>query len=77
MTPTINSADTFAKLSEASRKWCVMVKPTRRRNSVLDSLTTLLDFDKDTTSFTDSIMYAFDLLSLDGYKPKMEYEDQL
>lgn len=77
MTPAVVSADTFLKLSEASRGWCLMVKPTRRRNAVLDKLTALLGMEPDTNSLDETLIYAFELLWLSGMKPKIEYEEQL
>ena len=77
MTPAVVSADTFLKLSEASKKWCLMVKPTRRKNEVLDQLTSLLGLSSDTRSLEDTLVYAFGLLWHSGLRPKLEYEEQL
>ena len=77
MTPAVVSADTFMKLSEASRKWVLMVKPARRNNSVLDQLNTLIDAKADTQALDETVAYAFDLLWLNGYSPKLDYENQI
>lgn len=77
MTPAIVSAETFLKLSEASRNWVLMVKPTRRRNSVLDDLNSLVSADKDMKTLDETITYAFDLAWQKGYCPKFEYENQI
>jgi SAM-dependent methyltransferase len=77
MTPAIVSADTFLKLSEASRNWCLMVMPTKRSNAVLDKLTALLELTPDTKALDESLIYAFGLLWLNGMKPKIEYEEQM
>ncbi len=77
MTPAILCADTFLKLSKASRNWCLMVKPTRRVNAVLDKLNALLGIESDTNALDETLMYAFELLWLYGMKPKIEYEEQL
>lgn len=42
MTSAFVSAETFSKISEASRNWVPMVRPTRRTNSVLDALNSLV-----------------------------------
>lgn len=76
MTPAVVSADSFLKLSEASRNWCLMVKPTRRSNSILDKLNSLLELEADTNSLDEALLYAFELLWLNGKKPKIEYEEQ-
>lgn len=77
MTPAIVSADTFLKLSEASRNWCLMAMPTKRSNAVLDKLTALLELTPDTKALDETLFYAFGLLWLSGMKPKIEYEEQL
>lgn len=77
MTPAIVSAETFLKLSEASRNWVLMVKPTRRTNSVLDELNRLVDAEKDTKALDETMAYAFDLAWLNGYCPRLEYENQV
>ena len=77
MTPAIVSAETFLKLSEASKNWCLMVKPTKRTNTVLDALNALLGAEQDAKSLNETIIYAFELLWLNGLKPKLEYEEQV
>ena len=77
MTPAVVSAETFMKLSEASRGWCLMVKPTRRTNSVLDVLNELVGAPVETGTLNDAIAYAFDLLWLSGMNPRMDYEEQV
>ncbi len=76
MTPAVDSADSFLKLSEASRNWCLVVKPTRRSNAVLDRLTELLGIEPDSKSLDETLLYSFELLWLYGRKPKIEYEEQ-
>ena len=77
MTPAIVSAETFMKLSQASRDWCLMVKPTRRTNIVLDGLHKALGFEQEAQSLNETVAYAFDLLWLGGMNPKMDYENQI
>ena len=77
MTPAVVSADTFLKLIEASRNWVLLVKPTRRVNSVLDELNGLVKAERDTKSLDDTLAYAFDLAWLTGGQPKLEYEDEV
>lgn len=77
MTPAIVSAETFMKLSQASRNWCMMVKPTRRTNVVLDGLYRLLGMEQEARSLNETIAYSFDLLWLNGMNPKLDYEDQV
>ena len=77
MTPAVVSAETFLKLSEASRNWVLMVKPTRRTNSVLDVLNSLVGTETDKTVLDETLAYAFDLAWLKGYCPRLEYENQI
>lgn len=77
MTPAIVSAETFLKLSEASKNWILMIKPTRRRNSVLDELNKLVNAEADTQALDATIAYAFDLAWLTGGKPKLDYADEI
>lgn len=77
MTPAVVSADTFLKLTEASRNWILMVKPTRRTNSVLDELNKLVGADKDSKALDETLAYAFDLAWLNGHCPRLEYENQV
>lgn len=77
MTPAVVSAETFLKLSEASRNWVLMVKPTRRTNSVLDELNKLVGADQDTKARDETMAYAFDLLWFMGCCPRLEYENQV
>lgn len=77
MTPAVVSAETFLKLSEASRNWVLMVKPTRRTNSVLDELNRLVGAEKDAKALDETVAYAFDLAWLNGFCPRFEYENQV
>lgn len=77
MTPAVSCVDGFLKLSCASKGWCIMVKPIRRKNSVLDKLVHILGKTSVMPQSGDSILYAFELLYLDGYNPKIEYENQM
>ncbi|EHQ91078.1 class I SAM-dependent methyltransferase [Desulfosporosinus youngiae] len=77
MTPAVVSADTFLKLSEASRGWVIMVKPTRRTNSILDELNRLVKAEQDTKALDETMVYAFDLVWRTGGRPKFEYEEQI
>ena len=77
MTPAVVSAEAFLKLSEASRDWVLMVKPARRTNSVLDELNRLVSAETDRKALDETLAYAFDLAWLNGYCPKLEYENKI
>ena len=76
MTPAITDAKTFMKLSQASRRWCLMVKPCRRTSKVYDALNNLVGAAEDKKTLDDSLIYAFALLWARGYSPHLEYEDE-
>lgn len=74
MTPAIVSADTFLKLSQASNDWVLMVKPAKRTNSVLDELCSLVGAEVESQTLEETVLYAFELAWLCGYRPKLEYD---
>jgi len=76
MTPAIQSAETFLKLSQASRGWCVMSKPTRRTDPVSDEIKKLAGITEKRESSDTDMLYAFELLWLQGLQPRFEYEKQ-
>ena len=76
MTPAITDASTFLKMSEASRNWCLMVKPSRRTNSVYDVLNSIVGAPEDKKSLDETVSYAFMLLWDEGYSPHIEYAKQ-
>jgi SAM-dependent methyltransferase len=77
MTPAIADAKTFMKLSEASRRWCLMVKPCRKTTRLYDALTAFLDLPEDKKALDDSLIYAFGLLWESGYSPRLEYDQEV
>ena len=76
MTPAIQSTDTFMKLMLASRGWCAVSKPTKRNDSVSDALTDLIGIGNKHVSKDNVILYAFELIWLNGMLPRLEYEKQ-
>ncbi|MDD3169763.1 MAG: class I SAM-dependent methyltransferase [Eubacteriales bacterium] len=76
MTPAVQSADTFLKLSQASRGWCVLSKPTRRTDPVSDEVKRLVGIAEKRESSDTDILYAFELLWLQGLQPQFRYERQ-
>lgn len=76
MTPAVASSESYLKLAEASRGWVLLVKPTRRSNSVLDTLTAMFGIEQDTKALDATLAYAFDLAWFSGGEPKLAYEEQ-
>lgn len=77
MTPAIQSADTFEKLSASSKGWCVLAKPIRRTDPVSDAVKELVGIREHRESCDEEILYAFELLWRQGYLPQLEYEKQV
>ncbi|UWG98492.1 class I SAM-dependent methyltransferase [Dehalobacter sp. DCM] len=77
MTPAVQSADTFEKLSAASKDWCVLAKPIRRTDPVSDAVKELIGIKTKRESSEEEVLYAFELLWRQGYLPGLEYEKQV
>ncbi|MDD4798709.1 MAG: class I SAM-dependent methyltransferase [Clostridia bacterium] len=77
MTPAICSAAAFEKMIACSKGYCLMAKPTRRKDSVLDQIRRIADLDETDKSFDEAISYAFDILWQLGYCPKFTYYDEV
>lgn len=76
MTPAVQSADTFEKLSVASKGWCVLSKPVRRTDPVSDVVKEIVGIRERRESADDDILFAFQLLWRQGYLPQLEYEEK-
>lgn len=76
MTPAINSVETFEKIINASKGYCMMSKPTRRHDAILDHIMQELNVTGFNFSAEDDIQNAFDYLWLSGYCPKLHYENK-
>lgn len=69
MTPAIDDAGTFEKLSLASRGWCVLSKPTRRHDPISDALRELLGIADNREDGASDIRNGFNLLWEQGLLP--------
>ncbi|NCC67282.1 MAG: class I SAM-dependent methyltransferase [Clostridia bacterium] len=76
MTPAIVSADTFLKLIDASRGWVMMVKPTRRTNSVFDELNKLVNAEQESKALKETLTFAIELVLNMGGQPRLEYQQR-
>ncbi len=74
MSPAIQSAETFWMLTEASKNWCVMVKPVRRSDRIAKEIKKILGFENMGDGGAEDILYAFNLLWCNGYLPFLAYE---
>ncbi|MCH3916228.1 MAG: class I SAM-dependent methyltransferase [Spirochaetia bacterium] len=77
MTPAVSSDETLLKMCQASKNWCLIAKPTRRINSVLDPLLEISETQRDRTALDESFVHMFDLLWASGYCPNITYEKQI
>ncbi len=76
MTPAVHDAETFEKLSAASRGWCVLSKPIHRTDPVSDAVKALVGITEQRESSDTDLLYAFELLWRQGYLPRLDYERQ-
>lgn len=77
MTPAIQSADTFEKLSLASKGWCVLTKPIKRTDPVSDRVKEMVGINENEESSDEAFFFAVELLWRQGYLPHLEYEKQV
>lgn len=77
MTPAIQSAETFEKLSAVSKGWCVLAKPIRRTDPVSDMVKEMVGIREKRESGDEDLLFSFSLLWQQGYLPQLEYEQQV
>ncbi len=77
MTPAVRNAQTFLKLNEASKGYCVLTKPTKRVDPVSDTIRKMLGIEQKKESSDMEILYAFEILWLQGKLPEIHYEAQV
>ena len=75
MCPGINSPETLAKMSEASKNYCFMSHFAWRRDSLRDDLYRALYHKEPERSWERNIYCAFNLLWLSGFYPEITYYD--
>ncbi len=76
MTPAVSDAVTFEKMIRCSSRYGIMCKPTRRTDEISDEIMKMAGVNKSDPGRDESILYAFSMLWLMGYNPKLEYEEQ-
>lgn len=75
MTPAIQSAETFEKLSEASCGACLYIHPVLRTGSVADRLKKKI-LGQKTDPRNPQLQYAFNILWDKGLFPAVEYHER-
>ena len=73
MTPAVSDFTTFDKLNACSRRWCIVEKPSRRRDLVLDAALNTIGFRAEDTHSDSGVPYAFAYLWSKGYTPSLDY----
>ncbi|KIR01248.1 hypothetical protein P261_00062 [Lachnospiraceae bacterium TWA4] len=76
MSPAVADVDTLEKLVNASKGYCVITKPTRRTDSILDTVKEMVGLEETRTDVKKDIPYIFEYTWLSGYRPKIMYEPQ-
>lgn len=74
MTPAIQSASTLEKMNEASKKYCALRSNIKRNDFVYDKLRKILNVPESEQNL--NFLYAINMLFLQGYMPKINYEDK-
>jgi SAM-dependent methyltransferase len=69
MSPAVQSYDTFERLYRCSRGWCLMAKPTFRKDAVSRYLIGKLGLTDVHRPFEEDMSYAFTYLILHGLRP--------
>ena len=77
MTPAICDYDTFDKLNACSRNLCMLEKPTRRKNAVMDEAFRLVGLNRSEAQYHGDIWQAFTYLWYKGYSPRFFYHDEV
>jgi len=75
-TPAVNDRIALEKMMSASRGYCCFVSKVDIKNSVIDQLKPLLNWNEETARSRHSLFCAFNLLWLMGYHPEIEYLDR-
>ena len=74
MTPAVASASTFEKFMECSRKYCVLRCNIKRNDFIYDRIRKELSMEQ--TKENLNFLYAFKMIYLKGYLPKIFYEEK-
>ena len=77
MTPAICDYETFDKMNACSRNLCMLQKPTRRKNQVLDEAFRRVGIDRSEAQYHGDIWQAFTYLWYKGYCPQFFYHDDV
>lgn len=77
MTPAISNAAALEKMIAASKRYCILCKPTRRKDSVYSEVEKLIGLEQGISAANDGIINTFAMLWQLGYSPEFTYEKQV
>lgn len=73
LSPGIQSGETFEKMLQASKKGGFLSKPIHREDLITKNIFDLLSIDGRQSIGMEDFLFAFQLLLLKGFLPKIEY----
>lgn len=76
MTNAVNSANSFEKMIETCKGYCVMSKSVGRIDSISDKLLDYMGIKRKYSGTDAEVICAFKLLKTLGYKPQIAYENK-
>ena len=75
--PAVSDASTFEKMNAASKRFCVISKPTKMIEQVMAEVHKIAGVKEDEGSCGNNLIYQLDMLFQLGYLPKLAYENQI
>lgn len=75
--PAVSDAASLEKMIAASRRFCAVCNPLRMDEPVLEKVREIAEIEDPTEYCGNSIIYLLDMLLQLGYRPRIDYENQL
>lgn len=77
MTPAVSDYDTLEKMCACAKKDCYLVKPSRRKDMVLDAAFEAAGISGNREETDTSVARIFSYLWMKGYEPYLGYRDEI
>ena len=74
LTPAVQSYHTLDLMNRASKKWCFLSKPVEWKNSLVYEVVDKLGLTRQYRTFDEDMLFAFNVLRLEGYTPHTCYK---
>lgn len=74
LTPAVQSYHTLELMNQASKKWCFLSKPVEWKNSLVYEVVEKLGLTRKYRTFDEDMLFAFNVLRLEGYTPYTCYK---